>query len=135
MQNRHREDMCREDMKYYSLKFPRVSAHFGEHMENIYAYAVEHAQTWRAQFYCRSESLVCSNIWRTADWDFRTRALRITHGARPFRNDGALVFANSRTNVWIRFLFERLKLIICSTVLKFHICIIEIIGAKRFNYI
>lgn len=30
----------------------------------------------RAQFYCRSESLVCSNIWRAADWDFL--ALRST---------------------------------------------------------
>jgi len=30
----------------------------------------------RAQFYCRSKSLVCSNIWRAADWDFQ--ALRST---------------------------------------------------------
>ncbi|KYN40639.1 hypothetical protein ALC56_04948 [Trachymyrmex septentrionalis] len=35
------------------------------------------AQTRRAQFYCRTESLVCSNIWRAADWDFR--ALRSTN--------------------------------------------------------
>ncbi|KYN13091.1 hypothetical protein ALC57_14774 [Trachymyrmex cornetzi] len=35
------------------------------------------AQTRRAQFYCRTESLVCSNIWRAADWDFR--ALKSGH--------------------------------------------------------
>ncbi|KYM96726.1 hypothetical protein ALC62_12518 [Cyphomyrmex costatus] len=32
-------------------------------------------QTRRARFYCQTESLVCSNIWRAADWDFQ--ALRV----------------------------------------------------------
>ncbi|KYM81487.1 hypothetical protein ALC53_08051, partial [Atta colombica] len=85
-----------------AIKFPWFHMHVGERFRKICTHVqpstVSVTQTRRAQFYCRTESLVCSNIWRAADWDFR--ALRSTglHMASPFRNDDALIFARSRTD-------------------------------------
>jgi len=116
-------DVIRNSSK--AIKFPWFHMHVGERFRKICTHVqpsiVSVTQTRRAQFYCRTESLVCSNIWRAADWDFR--ALRSTrlHMASPFRNDDALIFARSRTDESVQRKFSLLKTerFLSITIFKF----------------